>query len=594
MSRVQPSTLSLEQMQQLAADITQVLSLYGFITDSYIIEFFTDRLWETLPVSWRGALSNLSSSQIADQLLCNTTDVCYRSVWPLSLLALKVTAHALRFPRNPRSEARKVTSKKPQEFLENHCQSSLLDPLFRKHVKPKKQHEIRQLGKLVKKLSDVTVCDQVVDIGSGQGHLSRFLSFGQGLSVTAVEADEHLVTMARKFDQHLMYMLYKEAQRLVKSDASDPSKIIPANPPKHVLAWVNPKASWEELLMNLDDRVSVVEDKGDRREPTCHAADLENNSPLIKGENEQTEEFSRRRIDTTDSSFTAGGDAGCDVFGSERKGSDSSVKSASYSHHTVNNPQPCGLSHCKNLVLTGLHACGDLSVAMLRHFVRCPNVVGITSVACCYMKLSTEEVPDPPGVLFPSQSHDKMHTEYGYPLSSWVAQLQGHKLSYKAREVACHAIEDYIERLRTDCSILRIHSYRAVLETVIRSIDPTMKRAGVQTIKKAYELTFTEYAQRGLERVGLNPQTPICEESVQDMLAQQQNVVAFFSLALLLAPLVETLILLDRMIFVRQEGFHCDLIALFKPHFSPRNLVLVAAKADTLPGELLQDIQSIL
>lgn len=36
--------------------------------------------------------------------------------------------------------------------------------------------------------------------------------------------------------------------------------------------------------------------------------------------------------------------------------------------------------------------------------------------------------------------------------------------------------------------------------------------------------------------------------------AQQQQVVVFFSLALLLAPLVETLILLDRMIYLQEEG----------------------------------------
>lgn len=36
--------------------------------------------------------------------------------------------------------------------------------------------------------------------------------------------------------------------------------------------------------------------------------------------------------------------------------------------------------------------------------------------------------------------------------------------------------------------------------------------------------------------------------------AQQRRVVVFFSLALLLAPLVETLILLDRMIYLQEQG----------------------------------------
>lgn len=146
----------------------------------------------------------------------------------------------------------------------------------------------------------------------------------------------------------------------------------------------------------------------------------------------------------------------------------------------------------RRFLLTGLHACGDLSVAMLRHFARCPGVAGITSVACCYMKLTTLEVPQPPGVLSGVLSADSDIREFGYPMSSWVSRLSGHKLSYKCREVACHAIEDYIARLKGDSDILRTHCYRAMLETVIRKVDPTMRRPGVQTIKKAHRLPFTE------------------------------------------------------------------------------------------------------
>lgn len=67
----------------------------------------------------------------------------YPSVWPLSLLAFCSTAHALAFPRECRPERR---SEKPEEFVKNQHQSSLLHHIFRKHVKPKKQHEIRKLG----------------------------------------------------------------------------------------------------------------------------------------------------------------------------------------------------------------------------------------------------------------------------------------------------------------------------------------------------------------------------------------------------------------------------------------------------------------
>lgn len=94
---------------------------------------------------------------------------------------------------------------------------------------------------------------------------------------------------------------------------------------------------------------------------------------------------------------------------------------------------------------------------------------------------------------------------------------------------------------------------------------------------------------------------PLDSAAVGAMLEQQHKVVAFLSLVLLLAPLVETLILLDRLLYLREQGgeqgatggtavvpgltprpvpagFHCALVPLFDPRFSPRNLVLVAAR----------------
>lgn len=47
------------------------------------------------------------------------------------------------------------------------------------------------------------------------------------------------------------------------------------------------------------------------------------------------------------------------------------------------------------------------------------------------------------------------------------------------------------------------------------------------------------------------PFDPVC---VDAMLAQQGKVVAYFSLVLLLAPVVETLVLLDRIIFLQERG----------------------------------------
>nr|XP_055179625.1 methyltransferase-like protein 25B isoform X2 [Nyctereutes procyonoides] len=430
--------LSLEQRRQLAVNLTRVLARYRSIVDAYIIEFFTDNLWGTLPCSWQEALDGLNPPQLATQLLGMPGEgevVRYRSVWPLSLLALKSTACALAFTRTPGFQT-------PSEFLENPSQSSRLTAPFRKHVRPKKQHEIRRLG---------------------EGHLSRFMSLGLGLLVKSIEGDQRLVQRAQRLDQELLQALEKEEKRH--------PQVVQASPrysPHHVVRWVEPMALCEELLLPLD-----------------------------------TSPQSRAR-----------------------------------------------------LLLTGLHACGDLSVTLLRHF-SCPQVVALASVGCCYMKLSD------PG---------------GYPLSQWVAGLPGHELPYRLREGACHALEEYAERLQKSGPGLRTHCYRAALETVIRGAQPELRRPGVQGIPRIHELKIEEYVRRGLRRVGLDPQLPLNLAALQAHQAQENRVVAFFSLALLLAPLVETLILLDRLLYVQEQGFYAELLPIFSPALSPRNLVLVATK----------------
>ncbi|XP_021232321.1 protein RRNAD1 isoform X5 [Numida meleagris] len=389
--------------QQRAADIIRLLSLYRPLLDAYIIDFFAEGLWAKLPPAWQAALEVADPPQLATMLLGTGATVGPGTVWPLSLLAFVAAAHALSFPRGQLGGAPCPP-----------CQSPHLHPLLRRHVKPKKQHEIRRLGKVLQRLSQATGCDRVVDVGAGQGHFSRFLAFSLGLSVTAVEGDSRLVSLAERFDQELLRELKKaqarsDTRRLPPSqhhpntapERTDPASLCPRCP-QHVAGWLDPQVPGQEFLLA----------------PTPGPA-LAARNPLAM---------------STDS---------------------------------------------ERILLTGLHACGDLSVALLRHFARSPQVAAVTSAACCYMKLST--CPEPTGSSLP-----------GYPLSTWVAGLPGHTLSYRAREAACHAVEEYTERLGRDSECLRVHCYRAVLETLIRAADPSKKHLGVQTVKKAHTLSFPE------------------------------------------------------------------------------------------------------
>ena len=56
--------------------------------------------------------------------------------------------------------------------------------MFRKHVKPKKQHELVRMAAVSDVLSAAAAdCERLIDIGSGVGHLARLLSYGRGRRV---------------------------------------------------------------------------------------------------------------------------------------------------------------------------------------------------------------------------------------------------------------------------------------------------------------------------------------------------------------------------------------------------------------------------
>ena len=54
---------------------------------------------------------------------------------------------------------------------------------------------------MISEVAECQGCQNIVDVGAGQGHLSRILSFGYGLKVTTVEASSCHAPKAQKFDE---------------------------------------------------------------------------------------------------------------------------------------------------------------------------------------------------------------------------------------------------------------------------------------------------------------------------------------------------------------------------------------------------------
>ena len=73
--------------------------------------------------------------------ICPFVNRQWTKVYPLSLLAFVATAHALSLPRDQRNVSQESGAPNPSQM-------SGIDHLFRRHVKPKKQHEVKLLGEV--------------------------------------------------------------------------------------------------------------------------------------------------------------------------------------------------------------------------------------------------------------------------------------------------------------------------------------------------------------------------------------------------------------------------------------------------------------
>lgn len=540
------------------ANLAAFLERYRALADMHVRDFFVHDVWSAhVPAAWHHHLDALALDELAS-LLCDPILPPSRTgVWPLSLIAFFATVHALRLPNQlaPRGGAtgsgaaltpgrgrRAGGSIDPRGRCadEKHLSLSAL----RMSVKPKKMHEIVHAAALIDRVGRAGCCARVVDVGSGLGYLSRTLAHEYAWPVVAVEGDESNVAEAARID----VKIGKKAPTLVDG-ASGPGAL------RHVAARLQPATTPGEFW-----RVVAV-------------------------------------------------DGACPPAAERTAAEEAAAAGTS--------------------LLTGLHTCGDLAPTSLRVFHHAGEAVGaLVSVGCCYHKLSeayvagatARSVQDPEGVDASDGSSELrgsgeirtpsvagMDTLEGVDGSTADAEnVDGFPMSdllrdrrmtagYMARELACHSLLSYANRLRAAASeadggeaALRHHVRRAVLEVLLaRRNGCELARssrllAGVGSAKGVSDASFEDYISISLRRCGLPPpneeEWPSVHALVDPMLAQWRRIVATVVLRLLLGPLWEALVLLDRLLYLDERGHRAALLPLFDPSLSPRSYALVAIK----------------
>ncbi|PVD20043.1 hypothetical protein C0Q70_20537 [Pomacea canaliculata] len=410
--------------------------------------------------------------------------------------------------------------------------------IFRKHVKPKKQHEIQNLSKVIKWLCGQSHSHHVVDVGAGLGHLSRLLTFGYNLKVTTLEAADGFKSKASKFDCTELENIASGSQAKRERQQVECMNVDAGHQFK--LSTDRCEDSDGTVIQVLQASSAVVQSveehsvtTGINNEETCsiHQENVVSHTTMYKHLNRPT-------IPEIEYKQTLSKHEKTDL---ERTDGDN------------------------RLVLAGLHACGDLTAVLLRVFATCDAVVALASVACCYMKLSCQ-----------SKQTQVEQLEHGYPLSQYLQGLANNSLTYETRELACHFADTYAQRLLDNPPHLKVHAYRAAMQHVIMQMKPEFKTGDIRLVIKAgAELSFFEYGKVGIDLLQV-PKDLLLEGEL--LTTQWRLVVAFYTLRLSLAPLIETAILLDRMLFLYEHGISSVLMPVFNSSLSPRNFVLLALK----------------
>ena len=528
-----------------ASDLAAFLQYYQPLARSQVRSCYVEDQWHTqLPAAWRPHLDALSLVDLARLLESPTPPPSVTGLWPLSLLAFIATAHALRLPgqMSPRGSARgSGTTTTPRKGKraggavtdQGRCtEEDQVSRALRLAMKPKKIHEIVHMSALADAVGHLAGCARIVDVGSGLGYLSRTLAFDYAWNVVAVEGESSYVEEAHRIDSQVG----KNLRQLVPSGASL----------KHVAARLAPECT-------PDDFLKVVAD-------------------------------ARPSGQTTNSSIA--GDA-------EGQGQ-------------VNPAHASGAS-----TLVGLHTCGDLGPTMLRVFHHAGDAVNaLVNVGCCYMKMSeagcrawtgagwdksTDEGRRSTAKDADAASGAAAHS-YGFPMSAHVQSL-GVVAGFPLREHACHSLIAYKERLRLAASpptpgdettreaeaSLRLHGRRAILDLLLTRMRPNEPIPALGSIKGAARMGLEAYLTAGWAQSGRQPlpddvwRAFLAEAEALD--ARWRRVVVLYVLRLLLAPLWEALVLLDRLLYLREDlGHFAALVPLFDPSLSPRSYALVAVK----------------
>lgn len=491
-------------------------------------------------------------------------------------------------------------------------------------MKQKKKYETRVLGADIVALVARHACGTVVDVGAGKGYLTQWVQVHvpPGVAVVAVEGEQAFSESYQRRAAHLQAIAARAAERAKKlaaeggddageSKNADASSVAPA-----------PATETTENNGNNSEHAETTEPDKKRAKTQQQQQQQKQDNKNSKNSSSKGKNRVDRPVDTT-----GVGEPNAPVLTARVPlGVDTSAFVAAV--------RGTGASG-ERLLLTGLHTCGDLAATIIRLFLHARDAAVLDIVGCCYHHL-TERPVDPARV--------RADTPYGFPLSAAVrdnADKQRFLLD-SGRHLGANVLPQLVRA--TDLAhMAQMHSYRTAIEAFVHEVaaeaaaqaaaaegtpvapdalppDPQPHHVGnmraryadgpfgvycvravKQLLRKLAAYDNVSDAYKALLRRAFAPYT-FDDESLANPLAARAEafyarlhplgttrvipqVMSFAVLRNALGPVVEALVIADRLLYIREEcaraAIPLQYLAaerLFRPDISPRSFVIRAVK----------------
>jgi hypothetical protein len=261
-------------------------------------------------------------------------------------------------------------------------------------------------------------------------------------------------------------------------------------------------------------------------------------------------------------------------------------------------PQNVMVDEHSKWLLCGLHTCGDLAAFLLKLFIRSDANI-LINIGCCYNHLteanhtkstyhhdaSLDPVDDISSVLNTIKIEEE---EVAFPLSNYL-KSKSISLGYMSRMLAAQTPQNWKSNDPESILLFRDRSWRAMIQKLLVThyngkINPDCIPVG-RLPKKAFKNGFLGYVQHAIKKLKLEyPIESLNDEVVlefeKEYEPRMKEMIVFWCLKVLMAESIESLILVDRLLYLWESGT-CKSVLLepvFSTGVSPRNMAIIALK----------------